>query len=815
MAIYKISLDRLEETMECYKTQREILSETIGYADTTVGNLSPDIYAGTDAVRLKTGIKEQKQKMLEPLENLMDGTEQRLRDALYWNRTCKAYCQQFEDILDGSMVLFTGSGEEITGYAYCHQEKITSIRQECEEVKNSREKIEKGMEEIRELLSGLRKVTFDYETPVGRIEEGCRKLERIEDYARGLWTYSFHMEQADSNLSQGLSLLAAEYQEINGNYTSQSFDLSTPEAWDRAIAAYSKYQDNFPLSVREALYAEIRRIESIPERARSKEEKYRLYTMELAKNGFTIEENTACLASTMMYLDLFDDDDEYDYRYAEYKKNIYDGMTMGDLLELMDRMAEEGVTCFTDPDGGNNSRYYYAQILRDAVEKNPYFKDMKIGNFSRTMEDENGEPSYNEGTNAMTYTEARTGTVYVAFRGTSGREWIENGRRFNVRNKDDLTVQMEQVADYMNRVAKENQWNGNSQVILTGHSQGGNDAQLAMLLTETGGYAKACYSFDGQGHSKQLLESLKKSYGEEEYNRRVSNMYSICGDNDFVNCLGESAFKKENIKYVECHNREGATNGQKIIDYHDIRSMFCDEDGNYGAVTNTCLNVERGKASYMAENLWKQVEQMPDDMREHVQNGIMQVAQIGAGKSIVGVNGEVMSLMDARTTLAYGLGAIAEAAAVTEIEQSSLLTPVKESMSALTQMLWDWKQELAYGRYIQESMPEYIGKLLEIAFEKGGEVVAGEGNACFEATTNFWEGIYAGASGLLDGSREPSEMGKILKEATQNAVDAAAAGYKEGVGRYEQFIEDVEQFKKDVTMKVGNFFENIFWGEDE
>ncbi len=815
MAIYKISLDRLEDTIQCYKTQREKLSETIEYADTTVGNISLDVYEGTDAIRMKTGIKEQKEKKLQPLEELMDGTEQRLQDALYWNRTCKDYCQQFEDILDGNMVLFAGSGEGVSGYAYCHQEKITNIRQECAEVKSSREEIEKGMEEIRELLAGLKKVSYDYETPIGKIKEGCQKLERIEDYSRGLWTYSFHMEQADSNLSQGLALLAAQYQEISGNYTGENFDLSTTEAWDRAVAAYSKYQDNFPLSVREALYAEIRRIESIPEEERSDEEKYRLYTMELAKNGFTIEENTACLASTMMYLDLFDDDKQYNYTYADYKIQIKDGMTLGELLELMDQMEEDGVTCFTDAKSGNNSRYYYAQILRDAVEKNPYFKDMRIGNFSRTMEDENGDLAYNEGTNAMTFTDARTGTVYVAFRGTSGGEWIDNGRRFNVKNENDLTVQMEQVADYMNRVAKKNQWNSNSHVILTGHSQGGNDAQLAMLLTEVGAYAEACYSFDGEGHSPWLLDSLKKKYGEEEYNRRVSNMYSICGDNDFANCLGESVFKEENIKYVACHNRKDATDKQKIVDYHDIRSMFCDEEGNYGAITNTCRNVERGEISYLAENIWKQVEQMPPDMREHAQNGIMQAAQIGLGKNIVGVNGEVMNFIDGAVTLSYGLGAIAEAAVVTKIEQSSLPGFIKKIMSIETQAIWDYHQVLGYAIYEQISMPEKMGKLLEIGVKKGGEVISGGVNAKTQLKIKFWEEIYKGAVGLLDGSRKPGEMGQILKEAAENITDAAVSGYEEGAGEYEQFIDDVEQFKADITIKVGNFFENIIWGEDK
>lgn len=426
---------------------------------------------------------------------------------------------------------------------------------------------------------------------------------------------------------------------------------------------------------------------------------------------------------------------------------------------------------------------------------------MKIGNFSRTMKNENGDPAYNEGTNAMTFTDARTGTVYVAFRGTSGGEWIDNGRRFNVRNENDLTVQMEQVADYMNRVAKENQWNSNSHVILTGHSQGANDAQLAMLLTEVGTYAKACYSFDGEGHSPWLLDSLKKKYGEEEYNRRVSNIYSICGNNDPVNRFGKKIILPENEKFIECHSPKFLI-WKKARDVHDIRSMFCDAEGNCGAINNTCVGVKRGELSYLAENVWKQVEQMPPNMREYAQNGTMQVAQMGLGHEFIGVNGEVATIQDVVETLVFGLDAIAEGIAVTAIERSSCVTVVKVDMSYLVQKVWDRWQNRRYELAYAESPSDYRRVLTEINHDVLTDGV-GILSAGDKAASQFCDEIYTGAVEILDGSRETSEIVPIFWKAAISAFHA-------GVISFGKAEETYEQYEEEIINEIDTLLKNIF-----
>ncbi len=217
-------------------------------------------------------------------------------------------------------------------------------------------------------------------------------------------------------------------------------------------------------------------------------------------------------------------------------------------------------------------------------------------------------------------------------------------------NTENRTIQMEQTLHYFNYVAETMGWTEDDTIYITGHLQGGNDAQICMLLSEYGAFVEHCYSFDGEGHYPELLRSVEEKWGPEEYEYRRSRMYSICGEYDFVNHLGEKVIPEENTIYIKCNFEI-----QDIAKYHDIVSMFCDENMNYNGMINTGIGTFPSWVTHFTAKVWEKLYEMPPKLRASCQASIMNIAEIGLSKGDckVGLNGEKASLNDYLATILY------------------------------------------------------------------------------------------------------------------------------------------------------------------
>jgi len=114
---------------------------------------------------------------------------------------------------------------------------------------------------------------------------------------------------------------------------------------------------------------------------------------------------------------------------------------------------------------------------------------------------------------------------YVVFRGTHGEdEWKDNVEAmFQVESKYQIAAS-EYVRKIRNEIAKYP-----NEIVVAGHSKGGNKAQYSFLTTD----ANHCFSLDGQGFSKEFTEVYK-----EQIYIKAKRIVSCAERRDFVNCLG-------------------------------------------------------------------------------------------------------------------------------------------------------------------------------------------------------------------------------------------------------------------------------------
>jgi hypothetical protein len=590
----------------------------------------------------------------------------------------------------------------------------------------------------------------------------------------------------------------------------------------------------------------------------------------LEERGLTVEEYNSSILDTLMYMDFFDDDLKHDYKYEDIAYDLYDGMTLIELIEILGRYY----LYTTETEG--STRYIYYKILKEAVELEPSLGNYQISYMSRRLTSDDTGMEYNSGTNGMVFTNPADGSVYVAFRGTSMGEWVDNGNRLSCKGIDDLTPQMEQSLNYFNYVAENMGWTDEMKIYVTGHSQGGNDAQNVFLLSEYGKYVDACYSFDGEGHSPDLLDDIERKWGTEEYENRRSRMYSICGEYDFVNHLGEKVIPEENTKYIKCNFRLsdiaryhdiismfGYTDGKtdlstcKMEDvltqelwntFKDISSLFSDKYHNYGGMINTSIGTGASFVTLFTSNVWDEIDDMPDDMRASCQRALMNAAEylLSNKECSVGLNGEKATVWDYLVTVRYGLDALKDASkdvavdycggAMTFLAESIIDTTlaslpseereaIESSLESSTQTLkeavsfvvnneiWDLKK---YGKYIITSDIEK--EYFEIGCNTISELAGIGANAIKEigdTLADSWDKISSSSDATITGKTLCETVCEAGGELKDTVINTCVEAGKVVVDTGKEFLETASDEVQNIGKRVDTIKENFGeWGEN-
>ncbi|MCR4758926.1 MAG: DUF2974 domain-containing protein [Oscillospiraceae bacterium] len=320
--------------------------------------------------------------------------------------------------------------------------------------------------------------------------------------------------------------------------------------------------------------------------------------------------NTSMLLDTFMYINQCPDDMQ--------------GAKMDQVLAAMDTSTMT-----------NEERDAY-DLMCDYVEDHPnsQFANLHLNTYSNNLEGYNGAYA----ASFYTGTPDDPGSVYVSYRGTGDGRWYDNGEGL----ANTSTPYQRSGCDYFDSVMEGLHVDSNDNVVVTGHSKGGNMAQYALLASNYSYLVDTCISVDGQGFSPEAIAYFKELYGEEEFNARCDRMYSLRGDNDFVNVLGIPVIPEDHRYFVETH-----TALEDVPGAHEITNMFDYENGHLNELTN-----DRREMSVFSEAVSENIMKLPQEDREAVCHAVMSLCELGMGRGEkdgekinlpTGLNGETAS----------------------------------------------------------------------------------------------------------------------------------------------------------------------------
>lgn len=199
--------------------------------------------------------------------------------------------------------------------------------------------------------------------------------------------------------------------------------------------------------------------------------------------------------------------------------------------------------------------------------------------------------------------------VYVAYRGTGDGKWVDNGDALSGKESQ---MQVE-AQKYFDTVMQELDGEIEGDLIVTGHSKGGNSAQYVALSSPYGGMIDRVYSIDGQGFSPEFIEdNYAKNLDPDYYKSQCEKMYSINGENDYVHDLGIPVIPEDHVYFVRTPEAN-SPGGYHSIDYmmENGRLDWYDENGNVD------MTIEQGPVGEFAKALSKELMKLdPEDRRD-------------------------------------------------------------------------------------------------------------------------------------------------------------------------------------------------------
>lgn len=307
----------------------------------------------------------------------------------------------------------------------------------------------------------------------------------------------------------------------------------------------------------------------------------------------------------------------------------YEGAEEGNTLE-------EILTQIADSDFLNEDTMATYQILCDAVEKNPEIANARI--YGQSWND----PSYNDETKACIF-KLENGDSYVTYCGTGDGGWIDNAHGVT----EDGTQQQEEAARYFDDMATRYGWTESDNIIVTGHSKGGNKAQFITLQSENRELIDTCYSMDGQGFSDAAIEKFRRELGEGGYQAILDKMYAINGYNDYVSPLINPIIPDSHTIYLETTTHPKGDLASVYMGWHMIQMYFqTDENGDF--ISLLTPETQRGQMGDLAEQLSQYLMSLPLEEREAAAMVIMQLMEsMEGGKT--GIDGDSLSLDDILT----------------------------------------------------------------------------------------------------------------------------------------------------------------------
>lgn len=318
------------------------------------------------------------------------------------------------------------------------------------------------------------------------------------------------------------------------------------------------------------------------------------------------------------------------YEYLDYRQG-----QPGDSMRTLIEKAESFL--INNPGQMTDSKRNMIAILKEGLDTIPGFSDLELSM------SEHGTPGNQSPIEADAFISRDDQEAYVAYRGTGDGKWIDNGRGMT----QEITESQQAASDFYDRFVEEQGLDSDTNIIVTGHSKGGNNAQTAALNAENRSLIDKCFSFDGQGFSDSAIERYRNMPGYED---QRDKMYGIHGENDPVNELGITVIPDDNTVFIETN-----ADSDNLLATHALEYLFHKGDGSYGCTINE--TAQQGPLGEYAERLSEIIMSMPEETRDSCAVMIMQLIEFGEEHKS-GYNGDHATFTDASVFIHEGLPAI-------------------------------------------------------------------------------------------------------------------------------------------------------------
>lgn len=320
------------------------------------------------------------------------------------------------------------------------------------------------------------------------------------------------------------------------------------------------------------------------------------------------------------------------YTYIAYRGEPKDGDSFAEALGRIDEALLD------------SREKKQLKLIKDAV-----YRDFELARYSIA------EHRISEGLKAFAFKSANN--ISVVFRGTSPVEWIDNGLGLSGISsdstyytfgedgevlyantvKDLATYRQAEALNWFEMICARNGWGKDHVITVSGHSKGGNKAQFIAVNSDK---VDLCVSFDGQGFSPEAISYFREKLGEV-FDERQKKIISVCAYNDYINILGDSLLRSENVFYLDAPVGEDEPEA-----FHRIEAILDDDGGLHGAR-------EQGEMSIQLSKIAREVMRLDPGIRNYATVGISSAA----GK-ITG--GERIMSDDIRGNIITGVGLILE-----------------------------------------------------------------------------------------------------------------------------------------------------------
>lgn len=160
-----------------------------------------------------------------------------------------------------------------------------------------------------------------------------------------------------------------------------------------------------------------------------------------------------------------------------------------------------------------------------------------------------------------------SGNIYVHYNGTGDGNWGYNDVAYGGGPSD---VQAESL-NFFNQVVEEYYGELGGDIYVTGHSQGGNNAQYVTMNTKYGLEIDQCIAMDAPGFSHEAVQRMKELYGEAYYENQRQKIYSYNGESDYVDPLGLeiiAPLDKDHLRIIDCPD------DANMVEWHLIDGMM-------------------------------------------------------------------------------------------------------------------------------------------------------------------------------------------------------------------------------------------------